>query len=141
MIVDTSALLAVFFEEPEAERFARAIAGADVARISAANLLEAGIVADNQTDPRTGRQLDALVVNFRLRIDPVTEEQVWIARQAYVDYGRGNHPAGLNFGDCLAYALAKATGEPLLFKGEDFARTDIRPYRSAASDPWSRDPA
>jgi ribonuclease VapC len=141
MIVDTSALLAVFFEEPEAERFARAIAGADVARISAANLLEAGIVADNQTDPRTGRQLDALVVNFRLRIDPVTEEQVLIARQAYVDYGRGNHPAGLNFGDCFAYALAKATGEPLLFKGEDFARTDIRPYRSAASDPWSRDPA
>jgi ribonuclease VapC len=65
----------------------------------------------------------------------VTEEQVRIARQAYVDYGRGNHPAGLNFGDCFAYALAKATGEPLLFKGEDFARTDIRPYRSASSEP------
>ena len=126
MIVDTSALLAVFFEEPEAEDFARAIAGAEVPRISAANLLEAGIVADNQTDPRTGRQLDALVANFRLRIEPVTEEQVLIARQAYLDFGRGKHPAGLHFGDCFAYALAKATGEPLLFKGEDFARTDIR---------------
>ena len=126
MIVDTSALLAVFFEEPEAEDFAQAIAGAEVPRMSAANLLEAGIVADNQTDPRTGRQLDALVANFRLRIEPVTEEQVLIARQAYLDFGRGNHPAGLNFGDCFAYALAKAAGAPLLFKGDDFARTDIR---------------
>jgi ribonuclease VapC len=132
MIVDTSALLAIFFGEPEAEDFARAIAGAEGSRMSAANLLEAGIVADNQTDPRTGRQLDALVANFQLHIAAVTEEQVRIARQAYVDFGRGNHPAGLNFGDCFAYALAKATGEPLLFKGDDFAQTDIRPYRSAS---------
>ena len=98
--------------------------------MSAANLLEAGILADNQTDPRTGRQLDALVANFQLRIAPVTEEQVRIARQAYLDFGRGNHPAELNFGECFAYALAKAIGEPLLFKGDDFAQTDIRPYRS-----------
>jgi ribonuclease VapC len=127
MVVDTSALLAVFFEEPEAEAFARAIAGADKPRMSAGNLLEAGIVADNQTDPRTGRQLDALIANFRLRIEPVTEEQVRLARQAYVDFGRGNHPAGLNFGDCFAYALAKDKGEPLLFKGDDFTRTDVEP--------------
>ena len=140
MIVDTSALLAVLFAEPEAEDFARAIAGAEVSRMSAANLLEAGIVAGGQADRRTGRQLDALVANFRLRIAPVTEDQVRIARQAYLDFGRGNHPAGLNFGDCFAYALAKATGEPLLFKGDDFARTDIRPYRSATSVPQSRQP-
>ena len=140
MIVDKSALLAVLFAEPEAEDFARAIAGAEVSRMSAANLLEAGIVADGQADRRTGRQLDALVANFRLRIAPVTEDQVRIARQAYLDFGRGNHPAGLNFGDCFAYALAKATGEPLLFKGDDFARTDIRPYRSATSVPQSRQP-
>jgi ribonuclease VapC len=133
MVVDTSALLAVLFGEEEAEEFARAIAGSEVSRISAANLLEAGIVADNQTDQRTGRQLDALVANFRLRIEPVTEAQVRIARQAYVDFGRGNHPAGLNFGDCFAYALAKATGEPLLFKGEDLARTDIRAYPAGSS--------
>jgi ribonuclease VapC len=133
MVVDTSALLAVFFEESEAEDFARAIAAADVARISAANLLQAGIVADNQTDLRTGRQLDALVANFRLRIEPVTEEQVRIARQAYVDFGRGNHPAGLNFGDCFAYALAKATGEPLLFTGDDFAPTSGPIARPAAN--------
>lgn len=128
MVVDTSALLAIFFGEPEAEDVARAIAGAAVARMSAANLLKAGIVADNQTDPRTGRQLNSLVVNFRLRIEPVTEEQVRIARQACLDFGRGNHPASLDYGDCFAYALAKATGEPLLFKGDDFSRTDIRPH-------------
>jgi ribonuclease VapC len=133
MIVDTSALLAVFFQEPEAEVFARAIAGAEVSRMSAANLLEAGIVADSQTDPRTGRQLGALVANFRLRIEPVNEEQVRIARQAYLDFGRGNHPAALNFGDCFAYALAKTIGDPLLLKGDAFARTDILPYRSPGS--------
>lgn len=133
MVVDTSALLAVFFEEPEAEDFARAIARAERAKMSAANLLEAGIVADSQTDARTGRHLDALVANFRLRIEPVTEAQVRIARQAYLDFGRGNHSAGLNFGDCFAYALAKATGGPLLFKGDDFGRTDIRPYRASRS--------
>lgn len=126
MIVDTSALLAVFFQEPEAENFARAIAGAEVPKMSAANLLEAGIVADSQTDPRMGRHLDALIANFRLRIEPVTEEQVRIARQAYLDFGRGHHRAKLNFGDCFAYALAKAMGEPLLFKGDDFQHTDIQ---------------
>lgn len=129
MVVDTSALLAVFFAEPEAEEFARAIAGADVARMSAANLLEAAIVADSQTDPRTGHQLDALVTTFDLHIEPVTERHVRIARQAYADFGRGNHPAKLNFGDCFAYALAKSTGEPLLFKGDDFGQTDITPRR------------
>jgi ribonuclease VapC len=133
MIVDTSALLAVLFAEPESEDFARAIAGAEVPRLSAANLLEAGIVADNQADQRTGRQLDALVANFRLRIEAVTEEPVRIARQAYVDFGRGNHAAALNFGDCFAYALSKTTGEPLLFKGNAFAQTDIRPHRSSGS--------
>lgn len=125
MVVDTSALLALLFGEPEAEAFARAIARAEVSRMSAANLLEAGIVADCQTDARTGRQLDALVADLRLRIEPVTEEQVGIARQAYLDFGRGNHPAKLNFGDCFAYALARTTGEPLLFKGDDFGQTDI----------------
>ena len=133
MVVDTSALLAVLFDEPEAEDFARAIARAEVSRMSAANLLEAGIVADCQTDARTGRQLDVLVADLRLRIEPVTEQQVGIARQAYLDFGRGNHPAKLNFGDCFAYALANATGEPLLFKGDDFEQTDIRAYRTSGS--------
>jgi ribonuclease VapC len=131
MVLDTSAVLAMLFVEPEAEAFARAVARAEYRRISAANLLEAGIVADHQADARAGRQLDALVARIELSTEPVTAEHVRIARQAYLDFGKGNHPAGLNFGDCFAYALAKTTGEPLLFKGEDFGQTDIRPYGSA----------
>ena len=84
--------------------------------------------------------MDALVANFRLRIEPVTEQQVRIARQASLDFGRGNHPAKLNFGDCFAYALSKATGEPLLFKGDDFEQTDVRGYRPASSGPQSATP-
>jgi ribonuclease VapC len=126
MVLDTSAVLAMLFVEPEAEAFARAVARAEYRRISAANLLEAGIVADHQADARAGRQLDALVARIELSTEPVTAEHVRIARQAYLDFGKGNHPAGLNFGDCFAYALAKATGEPLLFKGDDFERTDIQ---------------
>ena len=133
MVLDTSAVLAMLFVEPEAEAFARAVARAEYRRISAANLLEAGIVADHQADARAGRQLDALVARIELSTEPVTAEHVRIARQAYLDFGKGNHPAGLNFGDCFAYALAKATGEPLLFKGDDFGRTDIRPYPSVGS--------
>ena len=98
--------------------------------ISAANLLEAGIVIDNQAGLSAGRRLDGFVERAGIGIEPVTEEQVRVARQAYLDYGRGNHPAGLDFGDRFAYALAKATGEPLLLKGDDFAQTDVRPYRS-----------
>ena len=105
MIVDTSALLAILFDEPDAERYARALADADTVRLSAGSFVEAAIVV----------------------IEPVTEEQAHIARQAYTDFGKGRHPASLNFGDCFAYALARATAEPLLFKGEDFGRTDITP--------------
>jgi ribonuclease VapC len=126
MVIDTSAILAILFNEPDAEIFARAIAAAERRLISAANLLEAGIVIDNQVGPAAGRQLDAIVERADLAVAPVTLEQVRTARQAYLDFGKGNHPAGLNFGDCFAYALAKTTGEPLLFKGEDFSQTDIR---------------
>jgi ribonuclease VapC len=93
--------------------------------ISAANLLEAGIVIDNQISPAAGRQLDAFVKRAAFTVAPVRPDQVRVARQAYLDFGKGNHPAGLKFGDCFAYALAKTAGEPLLFKGEDFSRTDI----------------
>jgi ribonuclease VapC len=127
MVIDSSAVLAILLQEPDATRFANAIADAAVRRMSAANLFEACIVADNLVDLRAGRRLDAFMERAQIDIEPVTEAQVRIARQAYVDFGKGNHPAGLNFGDCFAYALAKATGEPLLFKGDDFTRTDIVP--------------
>ena len=126
MIIDTSALLAILFAEDDAEAYARAIAGAETRLLSAANYLETGIVIDQQINPTAGRQLDALVTRAQIGIESVTREQADLARQAYVDFGKGNHPAGLNFGDCFAYALAKATGLPLLFKGDDFSRTDLR---------------
>lgn len=125
MVIDTSAILAILFDEPDAERYAGAVAEADRRVISAGSLLEVAIVIDNQAGPAAGRQLDAFVERARITVEPVTEHQVRIARQAYLGHGKGNHPAGLNFGDCFAYALAKATREPLLFKGGDFSQTDV----------------
>ncbi|HKS88182.1 MAG TPA: type II toxin-antitoxin system VapC family toxin [Stellaceae bacterium] len=127
MIVDTSAVIAILQNEPEATAFAT-VAAAAACRISAANYLEAAIIIDGRRDPIASRRLDDLLAELCIAIEPVTAEQAHIARQAYRDYGRGSgHPARLNFGDCFAYALARATGEPLLFKGDDFRRTDIRP--------------
>jgi ribonuclease VapC len=125
MIIDTSAVLAILFQEADAERYANAIAAAESRRMSAASFLEAGIVVDSQLGAAAGRQLDALVARADIGIEPVTREQAVIARQAYLDYGKGRHPAKLNFGDCFSYALAKATAMPLLFKGEDFSQTDV----------------
>lgn len=125
MVIDTSALLAVALHEAEAERFLDAIDEAEPRLISAASVLEAGIVIESRRGPAAGDALDDLIVLLSLEIEPVTAEQAGIARLAYRTYGKGHHPAGLNFGDCFAYALAKATGEPLLFKGRDFTQTDL----------------
>ncbi len=125
MIVDTSAILAILFDEIDASQYAQAIATTDVCKMSAANWLEAAIDVDHRGPPTAGRDLDILIDRAQIAIEPVTLEQVQIARQAYIDYGKGRHPAGLNFGDAFAYALAKFTGEPLLFKGNDFPQTDI----------------
>lgn len=125
MIIDTSAILAILFAEDDAARYADAIAAAPLRLMSAANYLEAGIIVDNQTNATAGRQLDALITKASIQVEPVTREQADLARQAYLDFGKGNHPARLNFGDCFAYALAKSRSLPLLFKGEDFSRTDV----------------
>lgn len=127
MIVDTSALLAILFGEPDAETFARAIAEAETSRVSAASFVEAAIVVETQTRDAARGQFDTLVRRAGIVIEPVTEEQAHLARQAYTDFGKGRHPAGLNFGDCFSYALAKAAAEPLLFKGDDFSKTDVTP--------------
>jgi ribonuclease VapC len=127
MIVDTSALIAILRDEPEARDFAIAIAEADHRRISAANYLEAAIVIDGSRDPIASRRFDDLVREAEIGIEPVTAEQAKVAREAYRDFGRGSgHAARLNFGDCFAYALAKTSGEPLLFKGDDFLRAGVR---------------
>ena len=130
MIVDASALIAILRDEPEAPGLAEAIGKAERRRMSAANFLEAAIVIDGSRDPIASRRLDDLLREAQIVMEPVTESQARIARSAYRDFGRGSgHPARLNFGDCFAYALARETGEPLLFKGEDFRHTDIAPAR------------
>jgi len=126
MILDSSAVLAILFTEPDAKVFAKAISEADSCKISAASFVEVAAVVESQTHAKGGRQFDAFMRRARVEIEPVTEEQAHLARQAYADFGKGRHPAGLNFGDCFSYALAKATGEPLLFKGGDFSKTDVR---------------
>ncbi len=126
MIVDTSALIAILRDERDAMSYAKAIANAAVRRISAANYVETAAVIDANRDPIATRRFDDLLQEARFVIEPVTEAQARIAREAYRDFGRGSgHPARLNLGDCFAYALAKATNEPLLFKGDDFTQTDI----------------
>lgn len=128
MIIDTSALLAILYQEEDAEPFVRAIATETVCRMSAANFLEAAINIDSYGDAEASRQLDFFIRQIGIEIAEVTATQAQIARQAYQDFGKGRHKANLNFGDCLAYALARDTGEPLLFKGNDFVYTDIAKY-------------
>jgi ribonuclease VapC len=126
MIIDTSALIVILRDEVEANAFATAIADADRRRLSAANYLETAVVIDGSRNPIASRRFDDLLREAEIVIEPVTEQQAKVAREAYRDFGRGSgHRAGLNFGDCFAYALAKTTHEPLLFKGDDFVHTGI----------------
>jgi ribonuclease VapC len=127
MTVDTSALIAILRNESDSRILAEAIENAAVRRISAANFVEAAVVIDASRDPVASRAFDDLIREARLVVEPVTEAQAGIAREAYRDFGKGSgHPASLNFGDCFAYALARSVHEPLLFKGDDFAHTDIK---------------
>ena len=127
MIVDTSAVLAVLFAEREAERYDEAIAEAPRCRMSVVNFLEAAIVIESRGGTAAGRELDAFLGEAMIELAPVTPDHAHTALRAWRRFGKGNHPAGLNLGDCFAYALAEATGEPLLFKGRDFALTDVNP--------------
>ncbi|MGA9511240.1 MAG: type II toxin-antitoxin system VapC family toxin [Candidatus Sulfotelmatobacter sp.] len=125
MVIDTSAIIAIFFGEPERPRFREAIVSADTRLISAATILETGIVLEARRGDAAGREFDLFVVRTNLQIVPVDSEQADLARSAWRKYGKGRHPAALNFGDCFSYALAKFSGEPLLAKGTDFGLTDI----------------
>jgi ribonuclease VapC len=133
MIIDTSAIVAILRLEPEADLFANAILSSPSTTISAATYFEAGIVIDSARDPIMSRHLDDMLKEMEIRIEPVTEEHARTAREAYRDFGKGSgHPARLNFGDCFAYALAVTSDEPLLFKGDDFIHTDVRPALTAS---------
>lgn len=126
MIIDASAIIAILRDEPEARPFANAIAAAKARRISAVNYVEAAVIIDGSRNPIASRRFDDLFRVAELAVEPVTETQARIAREAYRDFGKGSgHSAGLNFGDCFAYALAKEASEPILFKGDDFNRTDL----------------
>ena len=125
MIVDTSALVAILKDEPEASYFKARLYGEREVRLSAVTAFEFGMVVDGWKDEQSSRDADAFLVAIEAEIISVDAETAQIARAAYKQFGKKNHPAKLNFGDCFAYALAKQTGEPLLFKGDDFSQTDI----------------
>jgi ribonuclease VapC len=127
VIVDTSAIIAILTAEDDAAVYAQAIATAEARRLSAASYLECGSVLDSQRDPIISRGLDDLLEEAEFVVQPVTERQARLARQAYTDFGKGSgHPAGLNFGDCLSYALALDLREPLLWKGNGFGHTGVQ---------------
>jgi ribonuclease VapC len=128
MIVDSSAMVAVIKREPDWLALSEKMDSAGSLRISAASYLETAIVLDKHRDPVRSAGLDELILDLEMVIEPMTAAQAKIARQAYRDYGRGSgHPANLNFGDCFTYALARDKREPLLYKGDDFVHTDLRP--------------
>ena len=125
MVIDTSALIAVLTGEPGAEQYENAIDQDARHLMSVASILETTIVLENRFGPDGSREFDALVQHLPIEAVPVDADQLEWARHAFRTYGRGRHPAALNFGDCFSYALAKTSGERLLFKGADFSRTDI----------------
>ena len=127
MIVDASVLIAILLLEPESRRLDVALAESGECLMSAATLLEASMIMLARKGPEGARALDLVVALFKIKIVPFTESQARLARMAFERYGKDRHPAQLNFGDCMAYALAKETGEPLLFKRTDFGLTDITP--------------
>lgn len=132
MVIDSSALLAILLGEAEARGIAQAIAADSKRLLSAMSALETAVVIEVKKGPAGGREFDLLLHHSRIEIVAMTAEQVQLARDAYTNFGKGRHPAGLNLGDCCSYALARSTGEPLLFKGRDFSQTDVAPVTYSA---------
>jgi ribonuclease VapC len=127
VIIDSSALVAILASEAEADDLENSLLDAPVRRISAVTYVETAVVVDGRRDVILSRRLDEFLRETEISIEPVTSQQARLAREAYRDFGKARHRAGLNLGDCFAYALAKEKGEPLLFKGNDFRRTDVEP--------------
>jgi ribonuclease VapC len=127
MVIDTSALIAILLGEPETAAFVQSLADAPKRMISALNALEAAVVIEAKKGEAGGREFDLLIHRARIEIIPLNSDHMALALRAWRKFGKGNHPAGLNIGDCCAYALARYSGEPLLFKDGDFSKTDIQP--------------
>jgi ribonuclease VapC len=127
VIVDTSVIIAILRGETDAAALGKALGRPRPRRMSVVSYVEAAVVVDSNRNPILSRRLDDLLRDVQIEVEPVTLNQAHIAREAYRDFGKGRHRAGLNFGDCFSYALAKEKGEALLFKGDDFCHTDIEP--------------
>jgi len=125
MVIDTSALLAILQDEPERRAFNEAIGATEARSMSTATFVETSIVIESRYGPEGLKDLDSLIAKAAIGLVPVDADQAQIARTAFSQFGKGRHPAGLNYGDCFSYALAKSLGEPLLYKGSDFAQTDL----------------
>jgi ribonuclease VapC len=132
MVIDTSALLAILLNEPERRAFSVAIAAADVRLLSSATFVESSLVIEARYGADGVRDLDLLIAKADISLEPVDIEQAHLARRAYRQFGKGRHAAGLNLGDCFSYALARSRSEPLLFKGQDFAQSDVEPHPASA---------
>ena len=126
MILDTSVLIALLRREPDCARYERVLGAGSPVVASSATLVETAIVAEGKGGPAAGVELDALLRDLGVQIIPFTAEHAALAREGWRRFGKGRHKAGLNFGDCFAYALARARNEPLLFKGDDFVQTDVK---------------
>ena len=137
MVIDTSAVLAILLQEPEAEALASAISDERIRIMSAVSFLETAIVIEARKGPAGGRELDLLLHKARIEIVSFNSEQAEIARDAWLHFGKGRHPAALNMGDCCSYALSRSSGEPLLFIGADFPRTDVSPHPGEKAEPES----
>ena len=134
MVLDTSALLAILSDEPERPAFNKAIEAADSRLMSAATFVEISIVIESRHGAEGLRDLDHFIGRAAIELVPVDAEQAHVARRALSRFGKGRHPAGLNYGDCFSYALASVIGEPLLYTGHDFSKTDVAPARSGSSE-------
>jgi ribonuclease VapC len=128
MVLDTSAILAILQDEPERRKFNEAIEAAETRSLSTASLVECSMILESRYGTDGVRDLDLFIAKAQVSLVPVDEEQADIARRAFRKYGKGRHPASLNFGDCFSYALTQALDEPLLFKGNDFSQTDVKAH-------------
>ena len=125
MVIDTSTLLAILQNEPERRKFNEAIEAAETRSISTASFLEISMIVESRYGADGVRDLDLLIAKAKVSLVPVDEDQAHLARQGFQKFGKGRHPAGLNYGDCFSYALARSLEQPLLFKGNDFSQTDV----------------
>ena len=125
MVIDPSAIVAILFGEQDAERLSAAIDADPIRLMSAASVLETSMVIESEQGEEGEREMDFLLLKIGVEIIAFNEEQLKVARYAFREYGKGRHAAGLNFGDCFSYALSRTSGEPLLFKGDDFTKTDV----------------